>query len=103
VLFLAGTVLGLPFAPTLLLGDGERGPARRGRSNGSRTSPLRNAPRVSAIITALGVGLFLENLTLAFYTVPAERAAVARERDVAFRWHLDLLAADRDHQPVAAR
>jgi len=27
--------------------------------------PLRNAPRVSAVITALGVGLFLENLTLA--------------------------------------
>ncbi|MGE5579054.1 MAG: branched-chain amino acid ABC transporter permease [Bacillota bacterium] len=27
--------------------------------------PLRNAPRVSAVITALGIGLFLENLTLA--------------------------------------
>ncbi len=27
--------------------------------------PLRNAPRVSAVITALGVGLFLENFTLA--------------------------------------
>ena len=27
--------------------------------------PLRNAPRVSAIITALGVGIFLENFTLA--------------------------------------
>jgi branched-chain amino acid transport system permease protein len=32
--------------------------------------PLRNAPRVSAIITALGVGIFLENLTLAFYPYP---------------------------------
>lgn len=27
--------------------------------------PLRNAPRVSAVITALGVGLFLETITLA--------------------------------------
>lgn len=27
--------------------------------------PLRNAPRVSAVITALGIGLFLENFTLA--------------------------------------
>jgi len=27
--------------------------------------PLRNAPRVSAVITALGIGIFLENFTLA--------------------------------------
>jgi branched-chain amino acid transport system permease protein len=32
--------------------------------------PLRNAPRVSAIITALGVGLFLENITLAVSPYP---------------------------------
>ena len=32
--------------------------------------PLRQAPRVSAIITALGVGIFLENLTLAFSPYP---------------------------------
>jgi branched-chain amino acid transport system permease protein len=32
--------------------------------------PLRNAPRVSAIITALGVGLFLENFTLAISPYP---------------------------------
>jgi branched-chain amino acid transport system permease protein len=32
--------------------------------------PLRNAPRVSAIITALGVGLFLENFTLALAPYP---------------------------------
>jgi branched-chain amino acid transport system permease protein len=32
--------------------------------------PLRNAPRVSAIITALGVGIFLENFTLAFNPYP---------------------------------
>jgi len=32
--------------------------------------PLRSAPRVSAIITALGVGLFLENFTLALSPYP---------------------------------
>ena len=32
--------------------------------------PLRNAPRVSAIITALGVGIFLENFTLALNPYP---------------------------------
>ncbi|MDP2853502.1 MAG: branched-chain amino acid ABC transporter permease [Smithellaceae bacterium] len=32
--------------------------------------PLRNSPRVSAIITALGVGLFLENFTLALSPYP---------------------------------
>jgi len=32
--------------------------------------PLRQAPRVSAIITALGVGLFLENFTLALAPYP---------------------------------
>src|SRR5512136_2587639 len=32
--------------------------------------PLRNAPRVSAIITALGVGLFLENFLLALNPYP---------------------------------
>ena len=39
--------------------------------------PLRNAPRVSAIITALGVGIFLENFTLALCPYPqAHPAAV---------------------------
>ncbi len=32
--------------------------------------PLRQAPRVSAIITALGVGIFLENVMLAIYPDP---------------------------------
>lgn len=32
--------------------------------------PLRQAPRVSAIITALGVGIFLENLMLAIFPYP---------------------------------
>jgi branched-chain amino acid transport system permease protein len=36
--------------------------------------PLRNAPRVSAVITALGIGLFLENFMVAFSPVgPAPR------------------------------
>jgi branched-chain amino acid transport system permease protein len=36
--------------------------------------PLRNAPRISAVITALGVGLFLENFLVAFQPVgPAPR------------------------------
>lgn len=36
--------------------------------------PLRNAPRVSTVITALGIGLFLENFTLA--TLGAEPRSV---------------------------
>jgi branched-chain amino acid transport system permease protein len=67
--FLAGTALGLPFAPTLLLSMA--GAALLGVAiERFAYRPLRNAPRVSAIITALGVGLFLENLTLAFYPYP---------------------------------
>jgi branched-chain amino acid transport system permease protein len=67
--FLCGTALGLPFAPTLLLTMG--GAALLGVAiERLAYKPLRNAPRVSAIITALGVGLFLENLMLAFYPYP---------------------------------
>jgi branched-chain amino acid transport system permease protein len=67
--FLAGTALGLPFAPTLLLAM--LGAALLGVAiERLAYKPLRNAPRVSAIITALGVGIFLENLTLAFYPYP---------------------------------
>jgi branched-chain amino acid transport system permease protein len=67
--FLAGTALGLPFAPTLLIAMA--GAALLGVSiERLAYKPLRNAPRVSAIITALGVGIFLENLTLAFYPYP---------------------------------
>jgi branched-chain amino acid transport system permease protein len=69
VCFLAGTALGLPFAPTLLLAM--CGAALLGVAiERLAYKPLRNAPRVSAIITALGVGLFLENLMLAFYPYP---------------------------------
>ena len=67
--FLAGTALGLPFAPTLLLTMA--GAALLGVAiERLAYKPLRHAPRVSAIITALGVGLILENLMLAFYPYP---------------------------------
>jgi branched-chain amino acid transport system permease protein len=67
--FLAGTALGLPFVPTLILAM--VGAALLGVSiERLAYKPLRNAPRVSAIITALGVGIFLENLMLAFYPYP---------------------------------
>lgn len=67
--FLAGTALGLSFTPTLFLAM--CGAAMLGVAiERLAYKPLRNAPRVSAIITALGVGIFLENLTLAFYPYP---------------------------------
>src|SRR5574340_439101 len=67
--FIAAVFLGLPLVPTLVVSmvavalPGvliERFAYR----------PLRNAPRVSAVITALGVGLFLENFTLVFFPYP---------------------------------
>ncbi len=67
--FAAATYLGLSFVPTLLLVMAlaallgvllERVAYR----------PLRNAPRVSAVITALGCGIFLEHLVLARYPYP---------------------------------
>ncbi|MCC7221748.1 MAG: branched-chain amino acid ABC transporter permease, partial [Candidatus Contendobacter sp.] len=67
--FLAATYLGLPFAPTLLLTM--IGAALVGvLLERLAYKPLRNAPRVSAIITALGLGLFLENFTLALAPYP---------------------------------
>jgi len=62
--FLSAVYLKLPFVPTLLLSI--LGVACLGVIiERLAYKPLRNAPRVSAIITALGVGLFLENFTLA--------------------------------------
>lgn len=67
--FLAATALGLPFVPTLLLSM--IGVAVIGvLIERFAYRPLRNAPRVSAIITALGVGIFLENFTLVFAPYP---------------------------------
>lgn len=67
--FLAATFLKLPFVPTLLVSM--VGVALLGvLIERVAYKPLRNAPRVSAIITALGVGLFLENFTLVFSPYP---------------------------------
>jgi branched-chain amino acid transport system permease protein len=61
--------LGLPFIPTLIIamvGVAALGVA----TERIAYKPLRQAPRVSAIITALGVGIFLENFTLALSPYP---------------------------------
>jgi branched-chain amino acid transport system permease protein len=67
--FIAVMFLGLPFLPTLMismLGAAFLGVVIERLAY----KPLRQAPRVSAIITALGVGLFLENFTLALSPYP---------------------------------
>ena len=62
--FFAATLLGLPFLPTLLVSMFAT--ALLGVSiERVAYKPLRRAPRVSLVITALGIGLFLENFTLA--------------------------------------
>jgi len=67
--FLLAYYFHLPFVPTLLLSM--LGVAFLGVViERLAYKPLRNAPRVSAIITALGVGLFLENFTLALSPYP---------------------------------
>jgi len=67
--FLIATILKLPFVPTLLLSM--IGVAMLGvMIERVAYKPLRAAPRVSAVITALGVGLFLENFTLVFFPYP---------------------------------
>jgi len=67
--FLVATMLKLPFVPTLLfsmLGVGLLGVAIERVAY----RPLRQAPRVSAVITALGVGIFLESIALVIYPYP---------------------------------
>jgi len=67
--FIAATFLKLPFVPTLLFSMA--GVAILGVViERLAYKPLRQAPRVSAIITALGVGIFLENFTLALNPYP---------------------------------
>jgi branched-chain amino acid transport system permease protein len=67
--FLIATILKLPFVPTLLLSMA--GVAMLGVFiERVAYKPLRQAPRVSAVITALGVGIFLENFTLVFFPYP---------------------------------
>jgi len=66
---LSATFLGLSFVPSLLVSM--VGVALLGVIiERLAYKPLRQAPRVSAIITALGVGIFLENLTLAISPYP---------------------------------
>lgn len=67
--FMIATFAKLPFVPTLLLSMLGVGLLGVGIERVAY-KPLRNAPRVSAIITALGVGIFLENLTLVFFPYP---------------------------------
>jgi branched-chain amino acid transport system permease protein len=67
--FIAAALLKLPFIPTLLfsmLGVGLLGVAIERFAY----RPLRNAPRVSAIITALAVGILLETVMLIIYPYP---------------------------------
>jgi len=67
--FAIATFFGLPFVPTLLLSM--IGVAFLGVViERLAYKPLRQAPRVSAVITALGVGIFLENFTLALNPYP---------------------------------
>jgi branched-chain amino acid transport system permease protein len=67
--FVAATFLGQSFLPTLLLAV--LGTALLGVTiERLAYKPLRDAPRVSAIITALGVGIFLENFILALAPQP---------------------------------
>jgi branched-chain amino acid transport system permease protein len=64
IAFFAATLLKLPFVPTLLLSM--LGTALLGVTiERVAYRPLRDAPKLSVVITALGVGLFLEYITLA--------------------------------------
>jgi branched-chain amino acid transport system permease protein len=67
--FIAGAILKLPFAAALVFAMA--GTALLGALvERVAYRPLRNAPRMSAVITALGCGLFLENFTLALSPYP---------------------------------
>lgn len=77
--FLIAVYLKLSFVPTLLLSM--LGVACLGVViERLAYKPLRNAPRVSAIITALGVGLFLENFTLALSPYPKHIPALLTDK-----------------------
>jgi branched-chain amino acid transport system permease protein len=67
--FVIATTLKLPFVPTLLLSM--FGVALLGVAiERFAYRPLREAPRVSAVITALGVGILLESVMLVIYPYP---------------------------------
>ncbi len=64
IAFFAATLLKLPFVPTMLLSMA--GTALLGVTiERVAYRPLRNAPKLSVVITAMGVGLFLEYIILA--------------------------------------
>lgn len=67
--FVGAAVLHLPFVPALLMSMA--GVTMLGVAT-ERVAyrPLRNAPKASAIITSLGVGIFLENFTLGLSPYP---------------------------------
>ena len=67
--FIGGAFLKLPFAAALVFSMA--GTALLGMLvERVAYRPLKNAPRMSAVITALGCGLFLENATLAVFPYP---------------------------------
>jgi len=67
--FIISSTFKLPFVPTLLLSMA--GVALLGVAiERFAYRPLRQAPRVSAVITALGVGILLENIMLVIYPYP---------------------------------
>jgi branched-chain amino acid transport system permease protein len=67
--FILATYLKFPFVPTLLICMVVV--AMMGvLIERLAYKPLRKAPRVSVVITALGIGLFLENFALLFYPYP---------------------------------
>jgi len=67
--FIGGGLLKLPFAASLVFAMA--GTALLGALvERVAYRPLKNAPRMSAVITALGCGLFLENATLAVFPYP---------------------------------
>jgi branched-chain amino acid transport system permease protein len=81
--FLLVTFLGLSFLPALLLTMA--GTALLGvMIERLAYKPLRQAPRVSVIITALGVGLILEHLMLLVYPYPQHVPTLLPIR----LWHL---------------
>lgn len=83
ICFVVVTFLDLPFFPALLLSMA--GVTILGvLVERVAYKPLRQAPRVSAIITALGVGIFLENFTLALNPYPKHIPPLIPEVNWAF-------------------
>lgn len=81
--FIVATFMNLPFIPSLLVSMA--GVAALGVVvERIAYRPLRHAPRVSAIITALGVGIFLENFTLALSPYPKQVPSLIRTTNWTF-------------------